>query len=59
MGLCSSSKENNAKAGNALVDPAMGPTDAESLKPGTVPAEETRNGQDWPVGVIDIPTIQR
>lgn len=37
----------------------MGPTDAESLKPGTVPAEETRNGQDWPVGVIDIPTIQR
>lgn len=54
-----SSNEKNDKAGNSLINAVICPKDAESLKPGTVPAEETWNGQGWPMGMINSPTIQR
>lgn len=49
-----SSNEKNDKAGNSLINAVICPKDAESLKPGTVPAEETWNGQGWPMGMIDL-----
>ena len=52
-------RESNDKARKSLTNAVTCPKDSEYLKPGTVPTEETQNGQGWPVGVINSPTTQR